>query len=163
LTLTDFESFRGIRQSLCEALLSTLGKVDGTEDNVLSIATSVTSSLVDISQVIFNICCTIVLQAHDVYDGKVNAIALRNCTTALVETVNNYPSVAASDNVRDGVAEAFSAVLNKGRELPVDVLEDVTNALTTMSSAIHDNLASNEDAVSITTSNVRSVNRFIYL
>jgi hypothetical protein len=78
LALSSLTSARSVRESLCAAIYSTLSIQDVTADVVLSRATSIVDILLDPRQI--------------------STYALSNCTAALVQTVQDYPSLAGLDS-----------------------------------------------------------------
>ena len=123
------------RQTLCVGLFRTLGIQDVSSDVITSRASSISSILLDITQI--------------------TDAALGNCTAALVQTINSYPAVAGAGTTAGLCAQALSNVLEKGAGLPKELLAGVSSALTALTAGVQSNMAIGQQPLTMNTQNAR--------
>ena len=135
LSATSLAAAQKTRETLCVGLYNTLGIQDVSLDVITSRASSISSILLDITQI--------------------TDIALGNCTAALVETILEYPTIAGSPTTFALCSSALSTVLEKGAGLPKALLASVSVALSALATGVQGNMAIGQQTQSISTSNAR--------
>ena len=123
-----------MRETMCVGLLSAFMQQDITADSIASLASTVSSLLVDATQV--------------------TDAALGNCTAALVGAILENPSLAGKTNA-PLCATALSAVLQQGSALPLALVASVNTALSALAAAVQANMAVGEAPQTISTKNAR--------
>jgi hypothetical protein len=124
-----------IRETLCTVMQGSSASQDVTLDVVSSRATSVSSMLLDSTQV--------------------SETALAACTELLVETVIFFPSLVADDSVSSQCLSALSLALQLGAALPAGLINNVSSALAALATGIEGNLVVGEAPTLLITDNVR--------
>jgi hypothetical protein len=135
LDQAQLESVRTIRDALCVGLYQTLSIQDVSADVINSRATSIANILLDVSQL--------------GEDG------FTNCTVALIETIQGDPELAASGTTATLCMEALSTVLQKGPSLSAELVANISSTLAVLSNGIQSSMAVGQQAVELTTTNVR--------
>jgi hypothetical protein len=136
LNIDQFETVKSVRESLCAGLYSTLGMQDVSSDVLISWANAVSSILLD--------------------GNQVSDAAAINCTSVLIETINAYPAIAGQTAVAVQSINAFSNVLNKGPALSPGLVSNVTKTLSTLLTALQNDMAIDQTPQTISTTNIRT-------
>lgn len=135
---TSANNFRtSVVSTLCSSLLRNQQRQDHSTATVLSIASSIVSLLADYSF------------ASDV--------ALEQCSSALLEPILSEPSlVCQSETTWSTVISALSTLAGKGSNLPLTILNDISNAISIISAACQQSLAIGQQPKVFSSANIRS-------
>ena len=83
--------------------------------------------------------------------------ALRNCTAALVQTVNKYSSLVCGDsNTLNAIIQGLSSVLARGKLLPSDLYSNVVESVRVLTSTCVFQQAVGEAAMKLVSQNLRT-------
>jgi hypothetical protein len=145
LTQAQLEENIGIREILCQAMWSSSSRQDVTTDVIASRAASVISMLLD--------------------DTQVSSTALVACTQLLVDTITDHADLVATaassgssgsgSDVATECIDALSLALQRGPFLPTDLVNNVTKAMSILSTELENTLVVGESAMAIISDNVQ--------
>jgi hypothetical protein len=135
LSAFEYGQVSSLRDKMCYSIYHTLGIQDVSADVVRTRAFSVGNILLDVSQLTLS--------------------GLANCTAALVETVTAYPDLACEGTGLTLVSNALSNVLSKGNQLPEELLNNVSLAISALSGGCKTSIGIGEDPLTITTGNLK--------
>ena len=135
LTLADYKSVRATRELFCDSLVQTLGKQDVSKDVIASRMSSISSVLMDITQI--------------------SETALGNCSVALIVTIREYPDIAGQSTIAPQCVTALSNVLEVGSALPSWLLGNISGTVSVLTTGMQSNMAIGEPAQNITSKNAQ--------
>ena len=135
LSRAEFDSVRATRELFCESLAATLGIQDVSSDVIASRMSSISSILLDMSQI--------------------SDWALGNCSVALIATITDNPGIAGLSTIAPQCMAALSNVLEKGSSLPSWLLGNVSSTISVLSNGMQANMAIGEAAQNVTTKNAQ--------
>jgi hypothetical protein len=120
---TDATLSMQMRSVMCSVMLQSSSAVDGTVDNVRNIASVVANLLLD--------------------KGLVDTSAVHNCSSVLLQLVENSGSFAGDARVKNAVITAFNKLVGL-KDLPSSIRSRIIKALGTLTRAIQESQAMGE-------------------
>ena len=137
LTSTTFQQEYSLRTSLCANILKGLSVQASTADIIQQRASSIASIFIDGTQI--------------------SPDALRNCSLALIASVNINPRGSCTGSNQYLIANAFSQILQPGNVIPKKLLSNITNTVDYLSMYCLRQMAINQRPSVIITDAIRLI------
>lgn len=135
LSLSVFEQSTALRTSMCANLLKAMPLQRVTADIILQRAVMIRNAFVDPTQITTG--------------------AVWNCSTVLIQTIAEYPSLSCSTTNQYQLLSALSQVLTLAPSIPTSLLQRLSAAVSTLSAQCLSYLAVDEAPVELFLDNLR--------